>query len=254
MPFPLRQGGLPRVHQGSTERSPERRQDGGWRRSEGAGRAQRMGEGETGWMETGRPGAPFCRAGPPQPAGGPRSTAESPSVLSPCSNGSGRKQLNPMYFYTQHTPGQRPNSDRSLSMCMLWWGQDEIYVGKGLNTNKVAPSAHATEAARANYRQKSLGSISQGTKLLENTMKNNSPAKLQEAPLWASSPAFPGPWCHWGCWEQYHPFPSLLRSGLSSCPCALPRCWYLHDFAHQRGPHQSGGLLAASQTSAASCS
>ena len=31
----------------------------------GAEGAQRMGEGETGWMETGRPGAPLSRAGPP---------------------------------------------------------------------------------------------------------------------------------------------------------------------------------------------
>lgn len=62
-PFPLRRRAL-RVHQGSTEGSPEMETRWGVG-SEGPEGAQRMGKGETGWREIGRPGAPLSRAGLP---------------------------------------------------------------------------------------------------------------------------------------------------------------------------------------------
>lgn len=80
-----------------------------------------------------------------------------PSVLSPCKNGSGRKWLNPMYFYTQQPPG-RPG--RIIRSSCVWGGMRYVW-GKGLNTKRVARShTPEPEAACANYRQKSLHSAS----------------------------------------------------------------------------------------------
>lgn len=48
------------------------------------------------------------------------------SVLSPCNSGSSRKWLNPMYFYTEHTPA-RP--DRSSLSIRMGGRAGEVYVG-----------------------------------------------------------------------------------------------------------------------------
>ena len=159
MPFPLRQAGSLGASGQHKERSPETETRwGGGARGRKGHRGWARGR-QAGWKQAGlEPHSPG--PDPPRPAAGPRSTAESPSVLSPCSNGSSRKWLNPMYFYTQHTPGRRPGQVvRSLCVC-CGGGRMRYTWGKGLNTDKAAPSAHATEAARANYRQKSLGSTS----------------------------------------------------------------------------------------------
>ena len=155
----LSAGGLPGCIRAAQRGAQRCRQDGG--------RGARGRKGHRGWARGRQAGGK--QAGlepqspgpdPPRPAGGPLSTVESPSVLSPCSNGSSRKWLNPMYFYTQHTPGRRAGSDHSLSLCMLWWGQDEVYVGEGVKHKERGPSSSRDGSSPRQYRQKSLGSIS----------------------------------------------------------------------------------------------
>lgn len=135
----------------------------GVERSEGQEGAQRMGEGrQAGWK---RAGLEPHSAGP-DPSALLEGLGPQPSPQASyhhAATGSSRKQLNPMYFYTQHTPGQRPGQI-VRSLC-AYRGRMRYTWGKGLNTNKVAPSAHATEAACANYRQKSLAHFVKGTKL-----------------------------------------------------------------------------------------
>ena len=92
-------------------------------------------------MKAGGPGAPLSQGQTrlslledhcPQP---------SPSVLSPCNNGSSRKWLNPMYFYTQHTPGR---VRYSLFLCMRGWGQGEVHMGEGVKHKESGPSSQLT--------------------------------------------------------------------------------------------------------------
>lgn len=116
-----------------------------------------------------------------------------PSVLSPCKNGSGRKWLNPMYFYTQQPPGR---SGRIIRSSCVWGGMRYVW-GKGLNTKRVARShTHTGTGSSLCQLQAEVTALGfcRGAKLLENTTENKSPAKNQGrvAPLWASSGAFSG--------------------------------------------------------------
>lgn len=138
----------------------------------------------------GGPGAPSGQS--PQLVGGSLSTAQA-SVLSPCNSGSSRKWLNPMYFYTQHTPVW-PGQIITLYMYGRDRGGVRYMWGKGLNTKKVVQSqAPELETACANYRQKSSGWMStEGQRYLKTIVLPNLGARGRAAPLWASSGAFSG--------------------------------------------------------------
>lgn len=80
----------------------------------------------------------------------------SPCALSPRKNGSSRKWLNSVYFYTQHAPS-KAGSDHCGGVRHRW--------GKGLNTKHKVSQSHTLEADpawSAFYGQKSLLDFFQG--------------------------------------------------------------------------------------------
>lgn len=173
-------------------------------------------------MKAGGPGAPLSQGQTRLSLLKDRCPQPSPSVLSPCNNGSSRKWLNPLYFYTQHTLGR---SD-SRSFCVCGGGGRVRYTwGKGLNTKKVAPAHSSRTGSSPCQLQAEVTGLHfcRGAKLLANAVKNNSPAKLRSqrrvSPLWASPSAFSGPRSTGDAGYKTHPFPYLLKSGLSSDMC-----------------------------------
>lgn len=182
MPFPLRQAGSPGAS-GQHREEPRKETKWGVERSEGQEGAQRMGEGETGWMETGRPGAPLCRAGPPSARWRASVHSRVPKRLITMQQRKQQETAQPHVFLHTAHPRTAAGSDRSLSMCMLWWGQDEIYVGEGVKHKQSGPFSSRNGSSPCQLQAEVTGlHFSQGTKLLENTMKNNSPAKLRRLP------------------------------------------------------------------------
>lgn len=149
-----------------------------------------------------------------------------PSVLSPCKNGSGRKWLNPMYFYTQQPPG-RPG--RIICSSCVWGGMRYVW-GKGLNTKRVARShTPEPEAACANYRQKSPHSASAEVQSYWKTLLKTTPCQNEEPGEGGASVGFL--WGlfrsqhHRGCWGQRQSLfqsPLTFALGLPSCVLALP--------------------------------
>ena len=189
-------GGLPGCIRAAQREEP-RDGDKMGRWSKGQEGAQRMGEGETGWRETGRPGAPLSRAGPPSACCRTSVHSRVPKCLITMQQRKQQEMAQPHVFLHTAHPRTAAGSGRSLSMRMLWWGQDEVYVGEGVKHRQSGPFSSRNGSSPCQLQAEVTGlHFSQGTKLLENTMQNNSPAKLRSqgrvAPLWASSPAFPG--------------------------------------------------------------
>lgn len=94
--------------------------------------------GNGGQMKAGGPSPAVPQPAPPQLLEELSVRSWVPSVLSPCKNGSSRKWLNPMYFYTQHTPVRPGRIIRSRCV-----GGGMRYVwGKGFNTKKEPDHTH----------------------------------------------------------------------------------------------------------------
>lgn len=153
--------------------------------SKGQEGAQRMGEGETGWRETGRPGAPLSRAGPPSACCRTSVHSRVPKCLITMQQRKQQEMAQPHVFLHTAHPRTAAGSGRSLSMRMLWWGQDEVYVGEGVKHRQSGPFSSRNGSSPCQLQAEVTGlHFSQGTKLLENTMQNNSPAKLRSQGGW----------------------------------------------------------------------
>lgn len=175
-----------------------------------------------------------------------------PGVLSLCNNRSSRKWLNPTYFYTQHIP-VRPG----LIICSLC-GCGGGSGGRELKYKESGPGSRTGNGPCQLQAEVTGLHFCQGTKLVENTIKNNSPAKHRiqgrGAPLWASSSVFSGHGSTGDAGDTtlFHPprswdFPLTRALGLRSCPRALPLGVHTFGTLYTRGANATVSLNNLSQ-------